>query len=73
MAEAQAIVAYRHKGEWISAADTQSKREEATLRRDPSVEAYLPDANPYTVAALRRRREYGRDVPEWVNLDEGQT
>jgi hypothetical protein len=28
------------------------------------------DAHPYTIAALRNRREYGRDVPKWVDLVE---
>ncbi len=30
----------------------------------------LVEALPYTIMALRRRREYGRDVPEWIELDE---
>ncbi len=62
MTEAQAIVAYLHKGEWFTAEEVQAKR-----RRDQGA---FVEANPYTLDALRRRREYGRDVPEWVKLDE---
>lgn len=70
MAEAQEIVAYWVKGEWYPADEIQMKRDQAHKRSDTSLDAYFPDANPYTLSALRRRREYGRDVPEWVNLDE---
>ena len=30
------------------------------------------DAHPYTVAALKRRREYGNDVPTWIDLTSSQ-
>jgi hypothetical protein len=54
------IVAYWYKGEWYPAAEVQADRNK------------FVDANPYTVAALRNRREYGRDVPDWIELDAEQ-
>jgi hypothetical protein len=62
MTVAQTIVAYRFKGEWYTADKVQAER-----KKDQGT---FVDALPYTIAALRRRREYGRDVPEWVKLDE---
>lgn len=62
MAEGQKIVAYLFKGEWYKAEAVQMKRH--------ADRGAFVDALPYTLVALRRRREYGRDVPEWVNLDE---
>jgi hypothetical protein len=61
MTEVQAIVAYLEKGVWYTPEEVREKR----TQRSPE----LVDAMPYTLAALRRRQEYGRDVPEWVNLD----
>jgi hypothetical protein len=56
------IIAYLHRGEWHKAAEVQRKR--------ASDKSAFDGAYPYTLSALRRRREYGRDVPGWVNLDE---
>lgn len=67
------IVVYRYKGEWYPADQVRAEREVARCQNNPNDDAYFPDANLYTMAALRRRREYGRDVPEWVELDEGET
>lgn len=60
--ETQGIVAYLHQGQWFDTAQVQKSR--------VSDKGAYMDAHPYTIAALRRRREYGRDVPEWINLDE---
>lgn len=65
MTEAQAIVAYWYKDEWYTAEEVERKRH--------ADRGAFVDALPYTLAALRRRREYGRDVPEWVNLDEQES
>lgn len=62
MSETPKIVVYLVKGEWIPAETVEKKR-------NSDKGAYM-DAHPYTVAALRRRREYGNDVPEWIDLDE---
>lgn len=62
MTEPRAIVAYLQKGVWYKAEDVQAKR---AIDRGAFI-----DAHPYTIQALRNRREFGRDVPEWVNLDE---
>lgn len=56
------IVAYLEKGVWYTPEEVRVER----AARSPK----LIDANPYTIAMLHRRREYGRDVPEWINLDE---
>lgn len=61
---AEKIVAYLQKGEWFKAEDVHQKR--------AYDKAAFVDANPYTLSALRRRREYGRDVPDWIDLDESQ-
>lgn len=61
MTEVQAIVAYLHQGVWVDPAQVQKSR--------VSDKGAYMDAHPYTLAALRRRREYGRDVPEWIGLD----
>lgn len=62
MTKAPEIVAYLYKGEWYRADDVRTKRH--------GDRGAFVDALPYTLAALRRRREYGRAVPEWVKLDE---
>lgn len=62
MVEALGIVAYRFKGEWYTAEKVQAERKKE--------QGAFVDALPYTIMALRRRRDYGRDVPEWVDLDE---
>jgi hypothetical protein len=62
MRTGQPIVAYWLKGEWYSAADVQKAR--------ISDRGAFGEANPYTLSALRNRRDYDRDVPEWINLDE---
>jgi hypothetical protein len=62
MRTGQPIVAYWLKGEWYSADDVQKAR--------VSDRAAFWDAHPYTLSALRNRRDYGRDVPEWIKLDE---
>ena len=61
MTKAREIVAYLYKDEWYKAAEVQQKRaiDGGAFR----------DALPYTVVALRHRRDYGRDVPSWVDLD----
>lgn len=62
MSEAQAIVAYLYKGEWIAAETVEQKR--------VSDKGAYMDAHPYTVAMLRRRRVFGRDVPAWIDLNQ---
>lgn len=62
MSEKRPIVAYLYKGEWHTAAQVDKAR--------ISDKGAYQDAHPYTVAALRNRREYGNDVPEWIDLDE---
>lgn len=66
MTESQKIVAYLLRGIWYSAKEVETKR--------VSDKGAFQDAHPYTIAALRRRKKYGGDVPEWIELDEpGQT
>lgn len=65
MTEVQTIVAYRFKGEWYTADKVRTER-----KKDQGA---FVDALPYTLAALRRRQEYGRDVPEWIELDQNET
>lgn len=62
MTESSEIVAYLWLGAWYTPEEVHSKR----AARAPE----LTDANPYTFTMLHRRREYGRDVPDWINLDE---
>jgi hypothetical protein len=62
MTEVQTIVAYRFKGEWYRADKVQADRQKD--------QGTFVDALPYSLVSLRRRREYGRDVPEWIKLDE---
>lgn len=62
MSESPEIVAYLYKGEWYPVAEVRTKRH--------ADRGAFVDALPYTLAALRRRREYGRDVPEWVELEQ---
>jgi hypothetical protein len=61
MTEVREIVAYLSKGKWYKAAEVQTKRH--------ADRGAFTDAFPYTIASLRNRQEYGRDVPEWINLD----
>lgn len=61
MSETPKIVAYLQKGEWFPAETVEKKR--------VSDKGAFQDAHPYTVAALRNRREHGRDVPEWIDLE----
>ena len=58
---AEKIIAYLHRGEWHKAAHVEKKRD--------LDKGAFDGALPYTLSALRRRREYGRDVPAWVDLD----
>lgn len=60
-AESTQIVAYLENSIWYTPDEVRSER----AARSPK----LIDANPYTLAMLHRRREYGRDVPEWIRLD----
>lgn len=62
MSETSKIVAYLQKGEWFPAEMVEKKR--------VSDKGAFQDAHPYTVAALRRRRDFGGDVPEWIDFDE---
>ena len=62
MTEPREIVAYLQKGEWFKADEVQRKR---AIDKGAFV-----DANPYTIVALINGHESGRDVPEWINLDE---
>jgi len=62
MTEPRKIVAYLQKGEWFTADEVQRKR--------AIDKGAFADANPYTIVALINRRESGRDVPEWIDLDE---
>lgn len=61
MSEKRPIVAYLFKGAWYTAKDVDKAR--------VSDKGAYMDAAPHTVASLRNRREYGRDVPEWIDLD----
>jgi hypothetical protein len=66
MSENRRIIAYLYKNEWYTA-------EQVEKARVSDKGAYM-DAHPYSVASLRNRREYGRDVPTWIDIDEpGQT
>jgi hypothetical protein len=62
MSEQPAIVAYLLRGIWYSAKEVETKR--------VGDKGAFQDAHPYTVAMLRRRKKYGGDVPEWIDLDE---
>lgn len=61
MTEPRQIVAYLQKGVWYKVDEVQTKRH--------ADRGAFMDAMPYTIAALRNRREYGRDVPSWIDLD----
>lgn len=61
------IVAYLEKSVWYKPDEVYSKR---NPDKHSGKQPELMDANPYTITALRRRREYGRDVPKWVDLNE---
>jgi hypothetical protein len=61
MSQPQSIIAYLHKGEWLLPAEVETKR-----HADKG--AYV-DALPYTVSALRNRRDNGKDTPFWIDLD----
>lgn len=63
------IVAYLEKGVWYKPDEVYAKR---NPDRHSGKQPELVDANPYTIRALRNRREAGRDVPEWVDLDNDQ-
>jgi hypothetical protein len=54
--------AYLQKGIWYTAAQVDKAR--------VSDKGAFQDAHPYTIAALKRRREYGNDVPTWFDLNE---
>lgn len=62
MVDENQIVAYIEKGVWHTFEEVQEKR----AQRSPE----LVDALPYTVKMLRRRQEFGRDVPDWIDLNE---
>ena len=61
MSETPKIVAYLLKGIWYSAKEVETKR--------VGDKGAFQDAHPYTAAMLSRRKKYGGDVPEWIDLD----
>jgi hypothetical protein len=62
MSETQEIVAYLSNRQWYRATDVLASRD---------IDSWLfQDAQPFTLADLRKRRNGGKDVPNWIDLDE---